>query len=298
MKPFKKLWDSFTGLADVKRRSSPVQAIPGACSLSCKAALVEAESSSLSPKTCEETSTFQRLLQGCTRCIEEENIARQNAYWIFGTTGENHDETMETLEQFIAYCAPINQDSEAASITSLLSARAHLTARAYGLERRVSDDMSFYSDASFYSESTSLGGTTTTTSEAITRQPTLTLTSSAGSSSTLITLYATAGASPPASNGPQLNVIIPAVVVPVVFIIAVAVVGVLYLRRRWKQKPATPTQPPQETDDAGKSELHADAFRPELHGGSDPLPVKKENKPSEMAELPAHEPVGSEMHGG
>ncbi|KAF9890736.1 hypothetical protein FE257_005602 [Aspergillus nanangensis] len=273
----KDLWDSFTGVAAVQRRQqTSTESIPAVCFSSCNDAALEVQSAGKTPAICASNSAFQKLLKTCETCIAQN-----------GNSTSSDNALSPSFAQYLNYCADENNDSPAASIRSLLSSKSSLAAEASSVDAQIA---SLNGSSSVASTSAS-----TTVSENAT---------SATQTPNRITVYATgSNTSPPGGGGggdsPRVSVIVPAVVVPVIVVLVVVVGALLFLRRRRRSKQEqTRHVDGGEEEYKGKPELPADPFRPELEANDTAELSTVKPTESEVAELPAREPVGNEMEAG
>ncbi|KAL4734177.1 hypothetical protein BDV11DRAFT_175006 [Aspergillus similis] len=278
---------------------SDLQVIPNACYEPCNSAFLEGQSTGYTPALCAVGSRFSDLVDQCRQCIERfVNSSSSNS-----TASAASNRTTSDFNEFIAYCSEqggnsgngnntdVAEVNNLAEINSLLASYSSLTSSESLLQVSLSS-LGYTGDFP--------GSTSATATDDVTASTTSTLGSiaTAGEGNRDISNEGRNGsvAENLASSGSSnVSVVAPAVIVPVVALFAGAVLAWALLRRRRKRRGMEGIGP---TGDGfnDKAQLHADEFRPELDG----LAVAKKKvviMDEDLAELPAREPVGTEMNG-
>ncbi|KAL2870123.1 uncharacterized protein BJX67DRAFT_378661 [Aspergillus lucknowensis] len=265
------------------RRQTGSGEVPAVCFDDCNNAVLEAQNVGRVPELCAPDSTFTILREECASCITSQ-ISNDNS-----SDGQSETDTLPPdFDQYIDYCESESDNPDSPDIVSLLESWSSLAATQSAIQETLSS-----LGYNFLTTSTDVStGTTSTTLP--TTSTTLLPTASATGNPT-----ESPNANSQSSTSPDIGVIVPAVVVPVVFVSLIAVFAAIFFLRRRRRQTALERERGRKSDYEGKAQLHADAFRPEL----DAVDAVKKIYPSELAqnevaELPAREPVGSEMDGG
>ncbi|KAL2829426.1 hypothetical protein BDW59DRAFT_35739 [Aspergillus cavernicola] len=281
------LLDFFTGHvrrqegsnAGTSSGSDTESSVPSVCFDDCNNAAMEAQFVGRSASLCTPNSNFMNLYTHCISCIQENINTNDTA------SGLPAGDTVPLLNQFIEYCDSLGNDTDIPEINSLLASWSALSQTQSALQESLASLGYNLTSSTVTISSTDIDRTTTTSPP-----PTSTLPSTA--SATDRDSQAETGSE--SSSSPDTKVIVPAVVVPIVVLLIAAVVAAwAFMDRRNKRRKAREEL----LDDGGetKAQLHADSFRPELEAIVTTKKGTDSSNEGEIAELPAREPVGSEM---
>ncbi|KAL4968100.1 uncharacterized protein BDV14DRAFT_197330 [Aspergillus stella-maris] len=240
------------------------ESFPDVCYDECNAAGLEASFTGLTPALCENGSNFRVLYDQCVLCVRR--------FTTNSTSEQSNEAVIPDFQRYLDYCETQNNETQLVDVNALLSSwSSHATAQT-AIEESLS--------------SAGYNITTTTTSSLNVTSPT---TSSPDATATDSRISQANSSSPP-----NVEVIVPAVVVPVVTVsIGLVIAAFFFLRLRRKRRMALLREGNKGPDYEGKAQLHADSLRPELDGMA--VTESELSGTAQLAELPAREPVGSEM---
>ncbi|PLN82363.1 hypothetical protein BDW42DRAFT_166657 [Aspergillus taichungensis] len=265
----RRVWGSFTGIDQVRRDSPGTGSVPSKCFEVCNDAAVHGQSTGMDASMCSADSDFQQSLRKCEKCL----TGRGN-----DCSGALPDGLVPLVQQFVDYCnnatGPGSNDdleANARKIESLVESNACLSSSLADLQSSLSH--------------ASTGAPPAATSARSSSSPPA----------------APSDGSPQHPPGNNTRTGVPAVVAPVVFVLAgFAILAYLFWRRRQRlraKQMGVVEESAESPEFGGKAQLPADPFRPELDG-VDTAAGKEEYKDldtHEVAELPAREAVGVEM---
>ncbi|CBF84379.1 hypothetical protein AN9056.2 [Aspergillus nidulans FGSC A4] len=267
------------------------QEIPNVCYETCNGAFLEAAGRGKMAAICADGSTFSDLVDQCRQCIELfVNSPSSNS-----TASASSGSTTAELNEFIAYCDEQGGGSGNSNVTlvkeidSLLASYSSLSSSQSQLQASLSS-LGYTGDFPELTSATATGDVTASSTSMV--GPTAT---AGGEDRSFSNEGGTGTEDLPSSDTSDINIIAPAVIVPVFALLVGSVLAWALIRRRRKR------QGTEEIGAAGdsfddKAQLHADEFRPELDG----LAIAKKrlvNMDEDLAELPAREPIGAELDG-
>ncbi|KAL4928885.1 uncharacterized protein BDV17DRAFT_291212 [Aspergillus undulatus] len=252
------------------------QSYPAACLDECSLSSEESQSVGNDPDICSPDSSFWHLYDGCTSCIEE-SISTGNSTG--NSMGEQAGGNVNELEQFADFCEAERNTTVSVRIDELLSSWSSLAST-----QSVIQDM--LSSLGYNSSST----TTTPNTSIFHGSTTITATSTPTASDNQ---NETARAPVSDSTSPNLGVIIPAIVVPVLIIpLASLFAACVVMGRRRRRRIEFEQRRAAGELYVGKAQHHAD---PAVAVVKNRASETSRTSAGEIAELPAREPRGGRM---
>ncbi|KAL4782608.1 hypothetical protein BJX76DRAFT_287310 [Aspergillus varians] len=237
-----------------------------------------AQDTGLNPSLCATGSEFMQAYLTCVNCLEDTLSTNETS------GGRPAGNQISNLNQIIGYCGGEESGTDtggALDINSLLSSWSALASTQSAIQATLS--------SLGYNFSTTPTGTGTRTGTGVASTTLL------GTATATATATATGGTDTGSdSSNSNVKVIVPAVVVPVVVVLIAAVVAAWVFMRRRQRRQGMEQNGVGKEEYEGKAQLHADSFRPELDSAM-LVKATSTDRIDGVAELPAREPVGSEM---